>query len=149
VQLFWICARVVDVLVEGQAPGGGHPALDAPQQGCLFVPREVDARVRVERSEQGLQRGGHHGAAHLSVLREPLAFDDAHDLRADRLRRENPIDAAGLDRRTYHPVVLRVVRLLGKGEPASGLDGMETNRAVTPRAGEHHADRAIAHDLGE
>src|SRR5262245_8969281 len=68
----------------------------------------------------------------------------ARDLFRDPFRRKDEINASGIDGAVWHAVVLRRFLILSEGDPALSLDRFETERAVRGRAGEDHADGAVA-----
>src|SRR5262245_2190315 len=68
----------------------------------------------------------------------------ANKLFGDPFRRNDEINASGIDGAVWHAVVLRRFLILSEGNPAFSLDRFKSERAVRGRAREDHADGAVA-----
>ena len=74
---------------------------------------------------------------------------EARQLARDVLGGQDEVDAAGADGAARHVVVLGRCRLLGEGDPALGLDRLQTQRAVRAHAGQDHADGLASLHVGQ
>src|SRR5262245_10347410 len=68
----------------------------------------------------------------------------ARDLFRDPFRRKDEINASGIDGAVWHAVVRCRFLILSEGDPTFRMDRFKSERAVRGRAGEDHADGAVA-----
>jgi hypothetical protein len=123
---------------------GRHPPADpAPERGFL-VAAEVDPGMLANLGQQFLE-GGRFGFRFLLQRHGTLSAGDEGDFLADALRGQNPVHAAGIDRRLRHAVVFGGGGFLGEGEAAGGLDGVDAGRAVRTGPGQHDPDGRVVH----
>lgn len=127
---------------------GSHATLDAPPERRFLVLRKVDLGSRPHLGEQRLQRrrgigglGGHRNA--------PAVLHDQADFRAHVFRRQDPVDATGVDRRLWHSIILSGARILREGEATGGLVSVNAVGAIPAGAGKNDTDARLGGFFGE
>ena len=143
-QFFGALRDQLQVFIQIDDVVGRHPPADpAPERGFL-VAAEVDPGMLANLGQQFLE-GGRFGFRFLLQRHGALSAGDEGDFLADALRGQNPVDAAGIDRRLRHAVVFGGGGFLGEGEAAGGLDGVDAGRAIRTRSGQYDPDGRVAH----
>ncbi len=128
-----------------------HPAADAPDDGSLLVLGEIGAGARSEQIQDS--------AEHVSIdgfLNRPFGranhigmAGNLDQLFADQRGRQNEIRASGGDRGVGHAVVFRGILALSQRDPAAGLDGLQSERAIRTCPRQHYADGPVRLLLGQ
>ena len=114
-----------------------HPARDTPPDRSGFVKTEVDRRGRPQNLNDLLKIGGacpqwfRIGRGGSPGVRQAPQSDK---LAGDLLGRQNKIHAPRQDRALRHARISGRLGILGKGNAAFGLDGLQPQRAVGRRA---------------
>ena len=140
--------HVVQIFLNAGSPTGRHAPVYPAIERAGFVVTEIDSRTLFEKMQQFV----HRRAGNLLLLKKlqiARRADDGCDLRADFRRRQHKIDGAGRDGVRRHPVILRLLRILGDRQAALGLDGANPVGAVRAGSRQDHADRMIPDFLGK
>ena len=138
------------ILHVGEVPES-HPALDASDQGPLLVEFEVMVIPGVQHRQDGAEvfgellvgRSGCGGAAHVGML------DESEEDLGHPLHGQDVVDQSRGDRAAGHAVVGCRLRVLGQGQAAVSLDGLQAVRALGAGPGEDDADGLLVAVLGQ
>jgi hypothetical protein len=121
-----------------------HPASDPAQERRLLVAAVVASGVRAYLDEDlPQQRAGRVGGRTSVVLDQNTRtrLHETHQGIWDVGQRQHEIDESRADRALGHSGILRLVRLLGDGQPGLLLDRLDSQAAVASGSRQDHADR--------
>ena len=141
--------QLVEVFGRRLQAAQGHAPADAADDGGALVLREIDAGVAAEDAEDLVHDAvGHRGEGGVLLGGVGMA-GEPHQLAGDLVGRQDVIDPAVGDGASRHGVVAGRFFVLGEGDAALGLDGLEAEGAVGAAAGQDHADGASLLVVGQ
>ncbi len=126
-----------------------HAPRETPLDGAGFIKREVHPETVAQQqqdSHQGIGVGRHRAGPDRRHIGMP---GHLHQFPRNIRRREHKIHAPGRRGALRHGIIFGRLSILGKSDPAFRFDGLQSQRPIRGRAGQHHPDGPLMLVLGQ